>query len=155
MFNIFHRKKTTPTATPKKIIYYKSNEDAFHSACDWMDTSLKNENKVVAIVLHATGKHNVPADELFMVKLSNGTDPNIPNDTPDQLFGRVGKDIAFAKKIDNVPELTRGDLVIYVQPREMIEIKASLGTGIDCGIIIAKLKPVYDVDHGGWMIERA
>jgi hypothetical protein len=107
MFNIFGRKKATPVAMPKKIIYYKSNEDAFRSACDWMDTSLENENKVVAIVLHATGKHNVPADELFMVKLSNGTDPDIPNDAPEKLFGRVGKDIAFAKKIDNVPELTR------------------------------------------------
>jgi hypothetical protein len=126
MLNIFHREKTTPMATPKKIIYYNSNEDAFHSACDWMDTSLKNENKVVAIVLHATGNHNMPADELFMVKLSNRTDPNIPNDAPEKLFGRVGKDIAFGKKLDNVRELTRGDLVIYIQPQEMEEIKASL-----------------------------
>jgi hypothetical protein len=83
------------------------------------------------------------------------SDPSIPDEPPSRLFRRRGKDIALVKKVDDVPELMCGDLVIYVQPRETEELNTSLLLDLQYGIIVAKIKLTYDFDHDGWVIERA
>lgn len=138
MFNPFKKK---PSVTPPDLLF-KSNEAAFQYACAYLNTSLKDENPVLAIVLSDNGSNN------YCVKISNNSDPSIPAENPEQLLedGNTANICFGAAATDRAKNLKRGDLVAYVAVVQL----AAMGKGNMGGVLIAKLRPEYSMVHGGW-----
>ena len=139
MFNFF--KKKTPKETQEFV--FKSNQAAFEYACAYLNTSLENESHVLGIVLAKKDSDN------YCVKLSNDIDPSIPTDSLEQLLNKGDTDnICFhATTIDSVSPLSKGDIVMYIAPAQL----AMIGKGHMAGVIIAKVKPIYNMQYGGWV----
>ena len=138
MFNPFKKK---PSAAPSDLVF-KSNEAAFQYACAYLNTSLKDENPVLAIVLSDKGAGN------YCVKISNDADPSIPTESPEQLLeaGNTSNICFHAAATDRAKNLKRGDLVAYVAVAQL----AAMGKGNMGGVLVAKLQPTYSMFHGGW-----
>ena len=118
MFGLFKKKHPHP-AVPE--LAFKSNAAAFEYACAYLSTSLQNESPVLAIVLAHKEGHN------YCVKLSNEKDPSIPSESPEQLLesGDLANLCFQAAATDRLGRLAKGDLVMYVAPKEL----AALGKG--------------------------
>lgn len=135
------KNKLADKKLPTEIVF-KSNAGAFKHACLFMNTSLENSNPVLAIVLAVKSNHR------YCVKLSNSDDPTIPLESPEQLLATNNiSNICFsAAGLDRVDRLNKGDLVMYVALEEL----AAIGQGDMAGFIIAKVKPIYSMEHCGW-----
>jgi hypothetical protein len=139
--NWFRKKKAAPPA-PKQFVF-KNSVGAFEYACLYLDTSLENENAVLGYVLEATNNNHA------WVKLSNPDDSTIPAGSIQEIG--YDKNISpSAPSLNHVPQLSKGDLVMCKAPAEL----AIMGRGALGAIIIDKIKPVYDITAGGWVIDR-
>ena len=140
MFGLFGKK---PREKPPERLVFKSNAAAFEYACKFLITTLENENQVLAIVLGSVG-------DRVCVKLSNSLDDSVPAEEPQALLdqGEIENICFSAAKVDRVSRLRKGDLVIYMAPKEI----AAAGFAATAGLIIAKVQPVYDLKRCGWVI---
>jgi hypothetical protein len=115
---------------PKDVIYYNDNKSAFDSACEFMDTSIK-ELKIIPALVDKTAP---TSDGLQMCKLNLAS---VNGGTP----------ILFCTTINNqIPTLSVGELVAFqiagINPYWLF------------GFIVAKLEPAISATRG-WKVSRA
>ena len=136
------RKQTSSGAasiSPKELVF-KSNLAAFEYACALLDNSTENERPTLALVFSTHGNS-------ASIKLANAQDNTIPTQHPREIEDLTNICLA-AERLDKVPPLKKGDLVMFVVPKEL----ASLGTGCAAGLIVAKVQPIFSIEHGGWKV---
>ena len=116
------RKQTSSGAassSPKELVF-KSNLAAFEYACALLN-STENERPTLALVFSTHGNS-------ASIKLANAQDNTIPTQHPREIEDLTNICLA-AERLDKVPPLKKGDLVLFVVPKEL----ASLGAGgADC-----------------------
>jgi len=136
--------KNEARPNPKQLVF-KSNEAAFQYACQFLNTSLDNENPVLGIVLEQKSGTNE-----YCIKLSNPDDPSVPTVSVSELIQNEQLEhlCPYTEPLDRVPPLKKGDLVMCIVPAELT------GTGAAGAMIIAKMKSIYDMDAGGWVIDK-
>jgi hypothetical protein len=134
-----------------RVLHFKSNQGAFEFACKYFNNSLTyNESEepktVCAIVLAVRDKDN------YCVKIANGEDPSIPERPIEQLLAdRNIKNVCFfAKRLDSVPILQKGDFCMFASPPQMRSLAAALRQEL-IGVITAKIHPSYDMETQGWL----
>src|SRR5476649_1817608 len=137
MFGFLNKKKQVDEI-PKRLVF-KSNEAAFQYACKFLNTSLLNESPVLAIVLAV--RDNVDC----CLKISNPEDSTIPNESPEEIIEKshFQNICLMAKLMEHIPKLKKGDLVMFVAPSELI----AMGKATMFGVIVAQVKPIYDVEE--------
>jgi hypothetical protein len=143
----FRRKKSHEgrVAQPPDKLFFKSTEAAFEYACKFMANSIENENTILGIVFGAHGDY-------ASIKLANSADGSIPTEDPRAILdhGNIDNICFAAHKLDRVPPLKTGDLVMFMVPRKV----AAMGAGCAAGLIVAKVEPVFSLRHDRWLIAR-
>jgi len=121
---------------------FESNIEAFEFACDHTDTSLKNGQPVLAIVLAVQGR-------MCSVKLANPDDKDVPNAPLTELLARTDLNhVCFSAMLDQkVNQLAPGDLALYTTMPEL----AAAGKTTVAGTIISKAYPHYS-PKTGWQV---
>ena len=117
------------------VIYYKSNDDAFQSACDWMDCSLEELKIIPALVERASLTND--GFQMCTLKLASK---------------EGGRPILFCTTIERrFPELKVGDLVAFQVGGFNPEWRSTV---FGCaGFIVAKLEPALSIKRG-WKVCR-
>lgn len=141
MFNWFRKKASGGTAaTMPKDLVFKSNQAAFEYACRFLDNNTEGERPVLAMIFSTHGS-------FASIKLANAQDNSIPTQHPREIEDLSNICLA-AEKLDRVPSLRKGDLVMFVVPNEL----ANSGVGSAAGFVVAKVEPILSLQHGGWKI---
>jgi hypothetical protein len=137
MFNIFKKRKEEP-----KQLVFKSNLAAFEYACRFLETDLTNGDGVTAIVLETKGQYSV-------VKVANKEDSSVPDEPVKDLIakGQIKFICPSANPTEHVPTLSKGDLVVVVDSLGL----SGMGQPLLASVIIAKVRPIFDIDAGGWV----
>ena len=141
MFN-FLRKNKQSEGIPKRLVF-KNNESAFEYACKCLNTSLLDESPVLAIVIAVKDNGD------YCLKISNSEDSTVPTKSPEEIIesGNFQGVCLSAKSTKYISKLKKGDLVMFVAPSEL----AAMGMGQMCGVIVAQVQPIYDMDGAGWV----
>ncbi len=124
---------------------FQSNQEAFEYACGHLDCSLKDGKPVLAVVLGVQGR-------MCSVKIANPEDRTIPEGTLNELLARTDlAHVCFSTMIaDKVPQLERGDLVMYTTMPEL----AAAGKTTVAGTVVSRVNPHY-TSKGGWQVRPA
>ena len=122
---------------------FKSNAAAFEYACRFLTNDLTKGDPVTAIVLETKSGRDC------VVKVANNQDCSIPKETVSELIdkGLIEFICPMAKPLDNVPPLLPGDLVVVA---DVLGLTA-MGKPLFCATVVAKLRPIFDIDAGGWV----
>lgn len=118
------------------VIYYKDNNSAFESACDWMDCSM-HDGKIIPALIEKVATTN---DGLQMCQLK------LPGENG-------GARVLFCKTINSrIAQLQVGDLVAYLIANTNPELKRSSVFGC-IGFVVAKLEPAIS-NSRSWKVAR-
>lgn len=157
MFGLF-RKKVIQSLESPRLLYFKSNAAAFSYACKYSNNSLKDEGKVLGVVLGGF------RGDYAAVKLANPDDPSIPpgelkcEDFEEMIDRGNTKNVCLtAEKLERVPSLKVGDLIMFIMPKEIYDILEGQRECADIlytGFIVAKVEPICSVELGGWRIAK-
>jgi hypothetical protein len=129
--NWLHDTAQNASIIPKDVIYYKDNKSAFDSACQFMDTSIK-ELKIIPALVEKTAP---TSDGLQMCQFNLASADG-------------GTPVLFCTTIDNhVPRLYAGELAAF----QIAAINPEWGR---VGFIVAKLDPAISATRG-WKVSRA
>jgi hypothetical protein len=144
----FGRKKSHAGKEPRPPdkLFFKSTEAAFEYACKFLANSIENESIILGIVFSTHGDY-------ASIKLANSVDCSIPTEHPRAILehGNIDNICFSARKLDRVSPLKKGDLVMFMVPRKI----ASMEAGCVAGLIVAKVEPIFSLQHGRWLMSHA
>lgn len=131
----------------KDVVTFKSTESAFKYCCRFMDTELRNDKRLPAIVLDASSlgaKQQVPTDEQGFQRAY------LRVASSDLGFTVVGHTLSL-----DGPKLKPGDLVVWRPLKHVSQVAKKMKDPRNAwaGVIEARLHPTLSVKNG-WAVEE-
>lgn len=123
-------------------LIFKDNLSAFQYACEYLDTLVEEGKPIIGIILEEK------KDGDYCVKLSNPNDSQIPTNSFSDL-NNINYICPAAIKLESVNKLSSGDLVMW----EPAPFNFLTSNHYLAGVIVAKIKPQYDLERTSWIID--